>query len=207
MSFETTLIWLSFMVPLLISPGPANITISSLAGSFGLKRTLSFISGLTFWNIIACLIIGCSFGMLHSNFDKIFHIIELLGSFYIFYIAYTFYQNSRKQAQETKEAAEEIKEPSFKSGLLMQTLNGKLYPVLSLMFSQFLDSHKNVSLDILILTTLFTSLCALVYLFWGALGAKINQSLGQKGKQKQMEVSAILLTLVGVWLVKNSIFF
>ena len=45
MSFENLLLWLSFMVPLILSPGPANLAISSLAGSFGLRKTMPFCYG------------------------------------------------------------------------------------------------------------------------------------------------------------------
>lgn len=206
MSFETMILWFSFMVPLLFSPGPANITVSSLAGSFGLKKTLGFIGGISLWNFVVCLIVGLSFGVIHSNFDRIFHIIEILGSFYIFYLAYTFYKNSQKQ-MATGKFESDVEEPSFLSGLLMQTLNGKLYPVLSLMFSQFLDSHNNIYTEVFVLTLMFVFLCVAVYLFWGLLGAKLFENLDPKKKKLQMQLSALLLVIVGISLLKNSILF
>ena len=162
--------------------------------------------GLLVWNLFASLVIGLSFSALHAHFDELFHILELLGCFYIFYLAYTFYQISLQQLKPVQ-ADKKTKEPSFFSALLMQTLNGKLYPVLSLMFSQFLDSHKNVYFEAIILSVLFFLLCLAVYLFYGMAGAKLNKALGQKGKARQMQISAILLALVGVWLLKGSVLF
>ena len=205
MTLEWILLWFSFMVPLLASPGPANIMISSLAGTFGFRKTLGFIAGLTFWNTVSCFLVGLFFGLIHAKFDGLFHVIEILGSFYILYLAYTFYVNSKKISDFSLDSLKP-KEPSFSSGLLMQTLNGKLYPVLSLMFSQFLDSHTQPIKELLVLCFLFPSLCLGIYFFWAAVGAHLHRSLNLAQKKLQMKISAAVLGLTGVWLLYGSLF-
>ena len=113
MSFENLLLWLSFMVPLILSPGPANLAISSLAGSFGLRKTMPFVMGLLVWNLFASLVIGLSFSALHAHFDELFHILELLGCFYIFYLAYTFYQISLQQLKPVQADKRQRSQVSF----------------------------------------------------------------------------------------------
>ena len=200
MTLEWVLLWFSFMIPLLASPGPANIMISSLAGTFGFRKILGFIAGLTFWNTVSCFLVGLFFGLIHAKFDGLFHVIEILGSVYILYLAYVFYRNSQKLSDSNLDSVK-LKEPSFSSGLLMQTLNGKLYPVLSLMFSQFLDSHTQAIKELLLLCLLFPLLCLVIYLFWGAVGAHLHRSLSLSQKKIQMKVSALVLALTGLWLL------
>lgn len=200
MSFESFVLWLSVMFPLLMTPGPANITVSSLAARYGMSSSLRFILGISLWNLIVAFALGLSFSFIHEKYDLLFHVIELFGSFYILFLAYKIYKSATKKIGEEKID----KKPSFFSGFLMQILNGKLYSVLILMFSQFLDSHGSIYKEAALLTLFFVLLCFGVYVFWGALGLKMSQVLGPKGQALQLKISAFILAVLGLLMVRNN---
>jgi threonine/homoserine/homoserine lactone efflux protein len=200
-SFDDFLIWLTLLVPLVFSPGPANISIATLSSLVGFKKSFKFIFGLMAIILIATPSVGFGAGWLFSNHPNFFHGIETLGVFYIFYLAIKIYRSSGNLAENKTKIA-----LGFRDGVMLQMFNAKFYMLVVTMFSQFLENPKNIACEITILTIMLALLTFFNYSLWSFFGASLKKILkDDKVRAMQQKLFSLLLALVGFWLLYENI--
>ena len=95
------LVWLGVMFPLVFSPGPANIVFAASGANVGIKRSIPLIAGVDSVFILKSLIIGYGLGeVLHSQ-PVLMNLMQLLGSFYLIYLAIKFIRSSSSKLDAT----------------------------------------------------------------------------------------------------------
>ena len=139
------------LVPLILfgivagfSPGPNNIVTSYSAFNFGFKKTiptmLGVISGWTLLSII--LIIGS--GIVFKKFEEIQFIIKILGSIYLFFLAYKIsFTKMKKKAKESQPI-------TFLNTFFFQFVNPKSIIAGLTAISLFIDTQNNYLKDSII---------------------------------------------------------
>ncbi|WP_412469843.1 MULTISPECIES: LysE family translocator [unclassified Halobacteriovorax] len=185
------------VAPLCYSPGPANITLAGLGGTYSFKKTLPFILGLwlsTISGLLLCLYGATDFIMKH---EKLMRYLPVFGAFYLFFMAYKSLTNVKKV--EVKNEEENNKGPSFLEGAIFQALNPKFLVFTISVYSPFLNEGK-------LFLTLFSAVLffggASAHLLWFFMGNRLAHVLG--GKKAQYFFS-ILLIAVGIWMISTSI--
>lgn len=193
---HTAIIWLSLMIPLIFSPGPANLSVAGLAAKKGLQGAIPFIAGISTINIGLLLVIGFAFGQLHNTAPTIFKLIEFFGAIYVCYLGKCF----------LKPAADKNDKPlelnlGYKNGLILQLLNGKFYPTVIMMFTSFLNNPQSYELDVIIISVMLTLLAIISYILWGTIGTLITSSLdSKKADFVQRYIFGGMLLAIGLWL-------
>ena len=91
MSVELAIAWFLTFFPITISPGPANILLSSTSAQFGTRRTLPVMWGIVTVFAIQIAVVGLGIGELIFRFPRLFTIFKLLGALYLFYLALRFF--------------------------------------------------------------------------------------------------------------------
>ena len=139
------------LVPLILfgiaagfSPGPNNIVTSYSAFNFGFKKTiptmLGVISGWTLLSII--LVIGS--GIVFKKFEEIQFIIKILGSIYLFFLAYKIsFTKMKKKAKESQPI-------TFLNTFFFQFVNPKSIIAGLTAISLFIDTQNNYLKDSII---------------------------------------------------------
>ena len=139
------------LVPLILfgiaagfSPGPNNIVTSYSAFNFGFKKTIptmvGVISGWTLLSII--LIIGS--GIVFKKFEEIQFIIKILGSIYLFFLAYKIsFTKMKKKAKESQPI-------TFLNTFFFQFVNPKSIIAGLTAISLFIDAQNNYLKDSII---------------------------------------------------------
>ncbi|MEH0860776.1 LysE family translocator [Halobacteriovorax sp. DPLXC-1] len=198
-----TKIFTSFIfivAPLVYSPGPANITLAGLGGTFSFKKTLPFILGLwlsTISGLLICLYGATDFIMKHKT---LMTYLPIFGALYLFYMAYKSLTSIKKiSIEDNQEEDESLKGPSFIEGVIFQALNPKFLVFTISVYSPFIDEG-----------TLFLSLFSVIlfiggasaHLAWFFLGNRLSHILGGKTAQYFF---GILLIGVGIWMVSSSL--
>jgi len=111
--------FLLYCVIVTFTPGPTNIVILSTVHNKGTKKALEYTYGATIAFGLLLVLSAMLNSMLIEVIPKIIIGMQILGSFYMFYLAYQLYK-----ADSSKENVEHS--ASFKSGFLMQFLNPKV---------------------------------------------------------------------------------
>ena len=201
-SFNITLY--SLYIPLILllfvgnfTPGPNNIIASYSGFHFGFKKTIPHILGVTFgW---PSLILAVNFGLviIFIKFPIVQKILEVLGSLFLIYLAYTLIKVKSIEENEVD------KPMTFLTSYFFQFINPKGVVTAMIVVSQFIDSDENFLKETFIvlsftLVSAFLSICT-----WTIFGKYLKLLL-----KNQLWISIfnylmgilLLLTVVLFWL-------
>lgn len=124
---------LSYVFICTFTPGPSNITSTSLALLHGYKNTLWYQGGLAAGVFIFMLVSGLVSAAILRLFPMFEPFLRYVGAAYILYLAYHVARASYVFADET-----EVKPLGFLHGFLLQILNPKLVIYAFTLFASFL---------------------------------------------------------------------
>ncbi|MES1038896.1 LysE family translocator [Peribacillus simplex] len=101
------------------TPGPTNIVILSTVHNMGTKKAMEYTYGATIAFGLLLVISAMLNTMLVTIIPKILIVMQVIGSFYMFYLAYQIYKMDPSKPTVNQTA-------TFMSGFLMQFLNPKV---------------------------------------------------------------------------------
>ena len=198
---HTILLWLGLMCPIILSPGPANLYVASNASLSGFKSTVPLMLGFTTINLIASVMIGLLFFSIVKTMPGLFQALGVLGACYICYLGVTFI----KPKPLSKANKKTTHPPGYRSALVLQLLNGKIYSALAMMFTVFMSSTEHKPFNTMIISISFCLLALFSYLCWSSLGTILNKIFhGSRGQMVQRYMFGGLLLLVGINLLIHS---
>ncbi len=147
-----------------LTPGPNNIMTSYTAFNFGLRKTIPTMLGvIAGWTILVIiLLIGSSLAF--QQFEELQDVIKVLGSIYLFYIAYkiSFFKIKNKENSP--------KPVTFTNTFFFQFVNPKSIIIALTAISMFVDIQNNFLTDSLILTVVFFIMAVGSQVTWCLLG-------------------------------------
>lgn len=196
MNLEELLLWCLVMLPLIVSPGPANLSVAGVSASRGFKAAMVFISGIMVVNCVVTTLMGLGMGLVYVKYYSLFFILERLGALYIVYLGITIFRSNTQEGQSKIDG----KSLKVSDGMLMQVLNPKLYPSLTMMFSQFIDGDASTSAEVLILSVLMLCVVFVNYIGWALMGSALNRSEHPWARWIQSYGFGSMLIIVGGWL-------
>lgn len=193
--------WFIVMFPLVISPGPANIVFAASGVRFGVRKSLPLLIGVDLVLILKSLLIGFGLASVLQDNPMILNILQLVGSLYLFFLAYKFFKVSLEK-ENTNE-----KKLGFLDGMLIQIFNIKGWILITLMFSLFMNDSiiENQTSMILLLVFMLFLLNVTAHLIWISFSSYII-SVFLKNRKIQNIVFSLSLFLVGFWfIIENEI--
>ena len=162
---------LSYVFISTFTPGPANISSSSLAVLHGFRRTLHYQAGLALGVFIMMLAGGLVSATLLLWLPALEPVLRLVGAAYILYLAYGMFRASYTFTERDTPPL------GFRHGLLLQLSNIKLVVYAFTLFSSFLApiAREPASLALAALLLAIVSACATCV--WALFGAGIKTRL------------------------------
>ena len=159
----------SQLIPLILfgiaagfSPGPNNIVTSHSAYNFGFKKTIPTMLGvISGWTLLSILLLLGS-AVIFTKFAYLQIIIKILGSIYLFYLAY------KISFTESKSGKKVSKPVTFVNTFFFQFVNPKSIIAGSTAVSLFVDVQNNYLRD---------SIIFVVIMFLLAIGSQITWCL------------------------------
>ena len=179
-----------FAVTLLaISPGPDNVFVLMQSVIYGKKYGLATILGLMTGCIIHTIFLAVGISsIIKDNNNNIFLGIKLFGAVYLLYLAYKVHRSSSVISISTKKIEKKTPFQLYKIGFIMNVLNPKVTIFFLALFPGFLFTEKlSISLQFLILGTLFILVSSVVFSCIALLGGTISEKIKTSKK-------------IGIWL-------
>ncbi|MEP7358993.1 MAG: LysE family transporter [Anaerolineales bacterium] len=181
---------LSYVLISSFTPGPSNISTSSLAVLFDFRRTLRYQAGLAVGVGLMMLAGGLVSASLLRWLPAIEPALRLAGAAYILYLAYGLLRTSyaaggRRQAQPL----------GFKHGLLLNLSNIKLVVYAFTVFSTFLAPIASNAAVLLLAAALLAAVSACATTTWALFGAGIQSRLHNPRATRWLD-AALALFLV-----------
>lgn len=179
-----------FILVTIFTPGPGNISCTSMGINYGMKRSLGFIYGLQAGFILVMLLAYLFSNFLLKIIPSMQSIMRWVGSAYILYLAYQIYKTDYSYQQNSQES----KPFSFRHGLLLQFLNPKLYIFILTLYTVFIYSiiHRPKYMGLLMVILVLLGFSS--NLLWNSFGATISRFLHQTKIRKI--VNSVLAALL-----------
>lgn len=195
MTIDLAIAWFLTFFPITISPGPANLLLSSTSAQYGTRRTLPLVWGIFIVFTVQIAVIGVGIGEIIFRFPALFTIFKVVGALYLFFLAWQFFRSTGiKDKGETK--------LGFREGALLQFFNFKALTVPLIMYTQFLDPAASTRTQMVILTAALFVLIIGSLLTW-VVGGSLLQRLFRSnfGVKWQGKIFGVLLAAVAVWVL------
>lgn len=196
MNLEFIMLFLLTLLPIISSPGPANILYAASGSSFGVKKTVPFWLATNVTSVFQTLAIGFGLNFLMKTNPHILAIINYMGVLFLVYLAFKFFKMSVSMQKTTKPL-------TFKDGVIVEALNAKYLLIPSIMFSQFYNPNEGyVQIFVLALSLLGITLTS--SMLWILGGNTLATFVSDNKMQKYQGIFfGFLLLITALWLGLN----
>ncbi|GED71674.1 amino acid transporter LysE [Brevibacillus reuszeri] len=173
------------------TPGPTNIVILSTVNNFGTKKAMRYTFGATIAFGFLLVISALLNTMLITVVPKILLVMQIIGSFYMFYLAYQIYK------MDTSKTTAEKHTGTFLSGFLMQFLNPKVVLFTMTVIPSYVMPHYQEASEVSMSVIAITFVGFLAFVTWVAFGTIFKKFL-QKHKKSVNGIMALFLALAAI---------
>lgn len=196
MTLQLAVAWFFTFFPITISPGPANLLLSSTSAQVGARRTLPLMWGIVTMFTLQIIVIAVGIGQIIFRFPQLFTIFKVLGALYLYYLAYKFFRSTGlKQSQAQVRLG-------FREGAMLQFFNAKALTVPLIMYTQFLDPATSTPAQMIILSAALAALIIGSLLAWVVGGSLLQRAFQSEFGQKwQGKIFGVLLAAVATWIL------
>ncbi len=161
-----------FALSMSVSPGPVNIVTLSSGISYGVRKTMPFVSGAVIGFTLVLLSVGLGVGVIAAKNQFFLNILCFVGSGFIAYMGLNIARSGGKIETENKSR------PTFIHGFAMQWLNPKAW-IASLAGISAFNLADDINL-MMVFVFLYFLLCWLGVGFWAVLGAKLSHYISSE---------------------------
>ncbi|UUZ90300.1 LysE family transporter [Paenibacillus sp. P25] len=178
----------SFLIYCMIAtftPGPTNIVILSTVNNYGAKKAMNYSYGATIGFGLLLVISAGLNTMLITTIPKILVVMRIVGSLYMFYLAYQIYKTDTSKRAVNQTA-------TFVSGFLMQFFNPKVLLFTMTVIPTFIIPHYSafpaVSIGIIAITLIGFS----AFTTWVLFGTIFKEFLHKHNKTVSLLMALFL---------------
>ena len=187
----------------LITPGPNNITCTVHAVVYGKKSNIPLIAGMALGFISIHVVCGLAV----DSFDEDSTIglaMNIIGSVFMFLIAFgILFLGRSDRIQSFPDAVPKL---GFKTGVLMQYVNGKEWAMVFMIMSKFLSDFGGGIVGIATIASITTTGGIAAMFVWSHLGEKIKSKTDEPGFVKNaftvlgslLLILAIVISIRGI---------
>ncbi len=176
-----------FVIVTTFTPGPNNISSSSLGVIYGYRKTIPYILGVTTGFFLTMFVTGLISRTLYAIIPTIEGAMRLVGAVYILWLAYKTLKLSYEFSSQNAQAL------GYGSGLLLQLFNIKVWLYGLALYSTFLAGITGNIVLLLISAVLLASVAFVSTSTWALFGSATKQILRRPAYQRTVNVILALL--------------
>ena len=193
--------WISLIVTSLLllgSPGPAPLALAAVGATAGVKRGIPFLLGILSGLVVAITFAAVGLATLFDHYPYAKLICEVLGAFYILYVAY------KIASAPVITNSDDVELPDFKDGFILNLLNPKAYAAFLAVFAQFLLPYSTEIARYFMTAIGCFLVAAFVDSVWLIAGGVLRPFLSEP---KKLRMTRITFAVVMVIMVIYALFF
>ena len=180
----------SYVFVTTFTPGPNNITCTSLAVLYGMRTTLKFIYGIITGFFVMMLLCGSLSHLLLKAIPAIEPILRWVGAVYILWLAYTILRASYSFGED-----KEIKPLGFWTGVFLQFVNPKAAVYGLTIYSVFLAPLTSVPLYVALSAGIFAVVTFSATFTWALFGTTLKMFLHNQKLKNLINLVLVLLLI------------
>ncbi len=161
-----------FVLITTFTPGPNNLSCTSMSINFGIKKTMNYIYGIVTGFFLLLLLCGFFSNLLFTALPSVEPVMRWIGTAYILYLAYGTFRASFSLQEKSDQYLW-----GFYRGVLLQFVNPKAIIYGLTLYSVFLTPLIGNPFYIILFSLGFSLVGLCAVLTWATFGAIINQYL------------------------------
>lgn len=178
--------FLIYCVIITFTPGPTNIVILSTVQGFGIKQAMEYSYGATIAFGVLLAISAILNTILVTVIPKILIVMQIIGTFYILYLAYQIYKMDTSGSTEKQVA-------TFRSGFIMQFVNPKVVLFTMTVIPSFVMPYYTEPHLLAIFVAIITAIGFFAFATWVLFGAIFKEFLLKYQKLVNVGMSLFLI--------------
>lgn len=182
----------SFGMASTMTPGPNNMMLLSSGLTFGYKRTIPHVLGVTLGFPVMVICVGLGVGQLFEVFPLIYSVLKIAGITYLFWMAW--HIANTKGSFETKDAKD--KPFTFWQAALFQWINPKAWMMAITSTAAFITDQHAAFVQVVIISSIFF-LCAIVSTSSWSLGGMMLRRFIQNRRIVRLFNVTMAILIVG----------
>ncbi|MFK4436823.1 LysE family translocator [Paenibacillus sp. RC21] len=176
------------------TPGPTNIVILSTVHNFGTKKAMKYTYGATIAFGLLLVFSAVLSTTLITIIPRILVVMQIIGSFYMFYLAYQIYKMDTSKPAVNQTA-------TFMTGFLMQFLNPKVIIFTLTIIPTFIMPYYNTIPAVTISVMVITLVGFLAFATWVLFGTIFKEFLQRHQKTVNVIMALFLVyAAVMIWM-------
>lgn len=179
---------ISFSLVMSITPGPVNMIILSSGISYGVKKTMPYVSGATVGFTLLLLLIGLGFSRFINAYPSFLTYLAIIGSLYIIYMGYKIAAAKPELEISQKDV------PKFYQGFLLMWVNPKAW--IACVSGASIFAATNSYEPFLIFTIIYFIVCYISLGIWAILGDKVAYFLKDPFRLRLLNFTMGLLLMI-----------
>lgn len=187
-----------FAIAMCGTPGPNVVLATAMAATFGLRRTLPQIAGVTAGFGAQIVLAGLGLAGLFASDPRLQTALKYLGAAYLLYLAWRI-----ATADGGGKGATGGRPLGLRDGVVITWLNPKGWVTTIGALSAFTTPQGNRVLEVGIIAVVLAVACGLSLLLWAGFGAAIARWLGRPARRRAVNLAMaalLVLSLVPVLL-------
>ncbi|MFD2369195.1 LysE family translocator [Brevibacillus sp. GCM10020057] len=181
---------LIYCIIVTFTPGPTNIVILSTVNNFGTKKAMEYTYGATIAFGVLLAVSAMLNTMLITLIPKILMIMQIIGTIYMFYLAYQIYKMDTSGPTVNQTG-------TFISGFLMQFLNPKVVLFTMTVFPSYVMPYYSAMPAVTLSVIAITLIGFLAFVTWVLFGTIFKHFL-QKRKKTVNVMMALFLAFAAI---------
>jgi cysteine/O-acetylserine efflux protein len=167
--------FLTYAIVSIFTPGPSNISTSTLGARVGFRRTIPYIAGTVLAFFLILMVSALLTNFLQANYARYSLYLRWIGAIYILWLALSLFLPKREKASK-----EESSDWGFGNGFLVVLLNPKGILFAITIFVSFSALLTGTILKSLIASAFMAFLCACATSLWAIAGAMLFSAFRSK---------------------------
>lgn len=186
---EMLLPFFAYVFVTTFTPGPNNITSTSMGMNYGYRTALRYIMGIATGFIVIMFLCGLLTGTITRVFPKVEIVLRVLGAGYMVWLAVTILRSTKASAADIRKTA------AFRRGFTLQIVNPKVIVYGITVFSGFLTAVVHSLLTLFAASLFLTFFAFLSTSAWALFGSVIKKYLQHRTIRVVFNIAMALLLL------------
>jgi len=195
MDATTALLQLLLLLALgLVTPGPNALTCFAHSGMFGKKSNIPLITGMVVGFVTIELAVGFLVDSLGDNNTALL-VLHWIGLSFLATMAIVMYRFDPSTIKVTTDGGK----LGFRTGVIMQFVNGKEWAFIILMMSQFITPLGGGFVGIAVIISITVTLCVSAMIAWTFFGNLLSDMFSDENKGPWIfKICGVLLLILGI---------
>lgn len=188
MSFDQ---WLSmglFTITMAITPGPNNAMLMASGVNHGIKSSIPHFLGVNLGFPVMVIVMGMGIGSIFDQYPIVHHIIKILGSVYLLYLAWVI--GTTKESKMDKKISKPF---TFLQAALFQWVNPKAWVIIAGAMATYTNQETSIYLQVILMALTFIVLGSPCSMVWLAFGRGLKNILKS---QSHLRIFNIMMALL-----------